>query len=209
MARAMWRNRIDTHDYFGKSSHVSSIRLYILSALADEGDMHGHQLRQLAEKEHIDEWTDITVGSLYGALKRLHLEGLIEEVRVEREGAYPERQVWGITNEGRVSLANLRREGLREIVVKADPFDLAVSRLDRTRIDELPVMLEARILTLRAMLADSETHTDYIAQYLTPLEKFVMKHKAERLRGELAWHEQLAHHLPQIITEEKSREDAP
>jgi len=209
MARAMWRNRIDTHDYFCKSSHVSSIRLYILSALADEGDMHGHQLRQLAEKEHIDEWTDITVGSLYGALKRLHLEGLIEEVRVEREGAYPERQVWGITNAGRVSLSNLRREGLREIVVKADPFDLAVSRLDRTRIDELPVMLEARILTLRAMLADSETHTDYIAQYLTPLEKFVMKHKAERLRGELAWHEQLAHHLPQIITEEKSREDAP
>lgn len=209
MVRATRRNRIDTRDYFCESSHVSSIRLYILSALADEGDMHGHQLRQLAEKEHIDEWTDITVGSLYGALKRLHLEGLIEEVRVEREGAYPERQVWGITHAGRVSLANLRREGLRDIVMKPDPFDLAVSRLDRTRIDELPVMLEARVLKLRAMLAESETHTDYIAQYLTPLEKFVMRHKADRLRGELAWHEQLAHHLPQIITEEKSREDAP
>lgn len=29
--------------------------------------MHGHQLRLLAEEEHIDLWTDITVGGLYGA----------------------------------------------------------------------------------------------------------------------------------------------
>jgi DNA-binding PadR family transcriptional regulator len=182
---------------------VSSIRLYILSALADEGDMHGHQLRQLAEKEHVDEWTDVTVGALYGALKRLHAEGLIEEMRVEREGAYPERQVWGITREGRVALGGLRHEGLREIVMKPDPFDLAVSRLDRTRIDELPVMLSVRVLKLKAMLAENETHTDYIAQYLTPLEKFVMKHKADRLRGEILWHEQLANELPDIITAEK------
>lgn len=198
---------------------MSSIRLYILSALADEGDMHGHQLRQLAEMEHVDEWTDVTVGALYGALKRLHTEGLITEVRVEREGAYPERQVWGITDEGRVALSGLRQEGLSQIIVKPDPFDLAVSRLDRTRIDQLPVMLGARILKLKAMLAENEAHTGDIAQYLSPLETFVMKHKTERLRGEIAWHEQLAHELPQIITAEKSitaesitatsREDTP
>ena len=81
-------------DYSRESSRVSSIRLFILGALDIEGEMHGHQLRQLAEKEHIDMWTDITVGGLYGAIKRLAAEGLIEEARVEREGAYPERQVW-------------------------------------------------------------------------------------------------------------------
>jgi DNA-binding PadR family transcriptional regulator len=36
-------------------------------------------------------WTDITVGSLYGAINRLAAEELIEEVRVERAGAYPQR----------------------------------------------------------------------------------------------------------------------
>ena len=186
---------------------MSSIRLYILGALADEGDMHGHQLRQLAEKEHVDMWTDITVGALYGAIKRLHAEGLIDEVRVEREGAYPERQVWGITQAGRVALDGLRLDGLRDIVVKPDPFDLAVSRVDRERIDELPALIDARVANLKAMLLDSETHTRSISQYLTPLELFVMKHKADRLRGEIAWHEQLIHELPQIITAEKSRED--
>ena len=62
--------------------------------------MHGHQLRQLAELEHLDMWTDISVGALYGAIKRLAAEDLIEEARVEREGAYPERQVWRITEAG-------------------------------------------------------------------------------------------------------------
>ena len=186
---------------------MSSIRLYILSALADEGQMHGHQLRQLAEKEHVDEWTDITVGALYGAIKRMRGEGLIEEVRVEREGSYPERQVWGVTAVGRETLAELRVEGLRQIVMKPDPFDLAVSRMDRERIDELPTMLAARIVDLKSLLVENETHTDSIAHYLSPIELSVMRHKAERLRGEIAWHERLARELPEIITAEKSRED--
>lgn len=187
---------------------MSSIRLYILGALAEEGEMHGHQLRQLAEKEHVDMWTDVTVGALYGAIKRLHSEGLIEEVRVEREGAYPERQVWGITRAGRIALGTLRQEGLREVVVKPDPFDLAVSRVDPEWLDQMPAVLEVRIANLKAMLAESETHTEFIAQYLSPLELFVMKHKADRLRGEIAWHEQLADELPRIIPEEKSRKGA-
>ena len=78
---------------------MSSIRIFILGALDARGEMHGHQLRLLAEEEHIDQWTDITVGALYGAIKRLATEGLIEERRVEREGSFPERQVWGITAE--------------------------------------------------------------------------------------------------------------
>jgi len=186
---------------------VSSIRLYILGALAHEGEMHGHQLRQLAEKEHIDEWTDVTVGALYGALKRLSAEGLIEAVRTEREGAYPERQVWRITHEGDVALANLKLEGLREIVLRADPFDLAISRPDLERATEIPGLIDLRIARLRAMLAESEAHTAMIARYLSPLEQVVMAHKPARLRAEIAWHEQLASQLPALLDHEKSRKD--
>ena len=82
---------------------MSSVRLYILGALAVEGPMHGHQLRLLAEKEHVHYWTDISVGSLYGVIKRLAAEGLITELRVEREGNYPERQVYDVSPAGRVA----------------------------------------------------------------------------------------------------------
>ena len=184
---------------------MSSIRLFILGALADQGDMHGHQLRQLAELEHIDLWTDITVGALYGAIKRLAAEGLIVAERMEREGSYPERQVWRITAEGRVALASVRRNGLREIVMKPDPFDLAISRLDQDELDVLPAIVEARLNSLRALLIEDEAHTRSIVQYLSHVEIHVMKHRADRLRAEIAWHEELLQQLPAIVIDERSR----
>jgi DNA-binding PadR family transcriptional regulator len=190
---------------------VSSIRLFILGALELEGDMHGHQLRQLAEKEHIDMWTDITVGGLYGALKRLAHEGLIEEVRTEREGSYPERQVWRITTPGRIALSALRELGLSDIVLKPDPFDLAFARFDLEKADVLPDIIEARLGRLRAMLTESEAHTKGVKQYLSLGEIHVMTHKADRLRAEIVWHEGVLANLPEIISDAKthlSRKDS-
>lgn len=186
---------------------MSSIRLFILGALDERGEMHGHQLRLLAEEEHIDQWTDITVGALYGAIKRLAAEGLIEERRVERAGSFPERQVWGITAAGREALGVLRHRGLREIVHKPDPFDLAMTRLDASQLDALEAILLSRLAALRAELLDSQTHLATISVYLTLAERVVMNHKAHRLGAEIAWHEELLGRLPEIITDELSRKD--
>src|SRR5687768_11149692 len=124
--------------------------------------MHGHQLRLLAEEEHLHNWTDVTVGALYGAIKRLASEGLITETRVEREGSYPERQVFDITTEGSAALAELRSAGLSEIVLRPDPFDLAMTRLDPERLAELPALIERRIAALEGLLAASEAKLVHI-----------------------------------------------
>jgi DNA-binding PadR family transcriptional regulator len=196
-------------DYSCKSTRVSSIRLFILGALADGGETHGHQLRQLAEQERVHLWTDISVGGLYGALKRLGAEGLIEEVRTEQVGGYPERQIWAITAAGRIALARLRDQGLREVVLRADPFDLALARLDRDRLDEVPGVLAARLAELRAMLADAELHARSAAPYITPLETRVISHKSARLEAEIAWHEALLAAMPDLLADEASRKDRP
>ena len=146
---------------------MSSIRLYILDALARRGDMHGHQLRLLAEKEHVHLWTDIRVGALYGALKRLATEGLLAEVRVEREGSYPERQVYGITDAGRTALDELHREGLEQVSFRPDPFDLALSRPDPDRLDDLPSALGARLAALRSLLEATERQNVRARPYLS------------------------------------------
>lgn len=184
---------------------MSSIRLYILGALANEGEMHGHQLRQLAEKEYVTLWTDISVGALYGALKRMAQEGLIEESRTEREGGYPERQIWRITPEGRIALARLREEGLGEVVFRPDPFDLAMSRLDRDQLDEFPAVLELRLQRLRTMLAHERVKIEQFAQNLSVNERFVVRHRDARLEAEIAWHESLRESLPELLADEKKR----
>ncbi|MDO9398265.1 MAG: PadR family transcriptional regulator [Herbiconiux sp.] len=188
---------------------MSPIRLFILGALDERGSMHGHQLRLLGEEERIHLWADVSVGSLYGVLKRLAAEELIEEVRVERDGAYPERQVFAITETGRRALAELREEGLRTLVIKHDPFDLAVTRLDPERLDELPGVLEARLAALQAALAEQQRRQQLADPYLTLAEKWVMEHRVDRMRSEIASHRRLLDDVPRIVADERTRKANP
>jgi DNA-binding PadR family transcriptional regulator len=184
---------------------VSSIRIFLLAALDERGPMHGHQLRLLAEEEHVALWTDITVGSLYGAIKRLAAEELIAEVRVERAGAYPQRQVWSITDAGREALAGLRLRALRDIVIKPDPFDIAMTRVDPNHLDDLSAIIDARIMSFKAKLDEWEAHAKAIDRYLSASERFVMKHRADRMRAEISWHQELSAALPEIIDDQRER----
>ncbi|MEV4459454.1 PadR family transcriptional regulator [Microbispora sp. NPDC049633] len=184
---------------------MSSIRIFILSALSDRGPMHGHHLRLLSEEEHLDQWTDITTGGLYGAIKRLAAEGLIEEVRTEKMGSYPTRKVWRITEAGSQTLSSLKISALREIVVRPDPFDLAITRLDPDRLDDLEAVITARLASLEARLTDYEAHMRVVVRYLSVAESLAMRHHVVRLQAEIAWHRELAARLPQLILDEKAR----
>jgi len=170
---------------------VSSIRFYILASLAERGPMHGHALVALAEQEHVHEWTDISVGGLYGAARRLLAERLIEVVRTEKQGNYPERQVFGITDAGRVALRVLQRDALTELNWRHDPVDLAISRLD-------PEVLEHR-----------REHNASIRRYLTVAEALGTRHGIHRLEAELAWHDELLAAIPDIVRDERTRQKDP
>ena len=56
---------------------MSAIRLFILSSLAEFGPSRGHHLRLETERTRVHMWTDMSGGAVYGAMKRLALEGLL------------------------------------------------------------------------------------------------------------------------------------
>lgn len=200
-----WRNRLISTDYSCESSRVSSIRLFLLGSFDERGPLHGHALRLLAEEEHIDEWADVTPGALYGAIKRLASDGLIAALRVEREGNYPERQVYEITDDGRAALRAIRAEALATIVYRPDPFDLGMARLGLENLDELQDTLETRLAEFRARLEADAVRQKQIAHYLTPTERHIVRHDSYRLRAEIEWHEELLRVLPEILADELSR----
>src|SRR3954463_7472101 len=113
-------------EYSCLSIDMSSVRLYILGALAELGPMHGHQIRREAQTNRTELWTDIKVGSLYRALGRRAEEGTIEAVRTERAGNMPARTIYAITDMGRQELDVLRDDVLREVRLRPDPVDLAL-----------------------------------------------------------------------------------
>ena len=182
---------------------MSSIRLFILSSFAELGPMHGHRLRLEAERNRVHLWTDITVGAVYGAMKRLTSEGLLREAGRERAGNRPVRQLYEITEEGRTTLAALRREGLSEIEFKFDPFDLALTRLDPELLDTLPSVLSERLEEMQARLAEIKHIGEEAREYIGVAKQWALRHFEYRLEAEIAYLTALLAAAPDVASDER------
>ena len=96
---------------------------HVLLALAG-GDMHGYAiLKEVAEQTSGE--VELSTGTLYGIIKRLLAEGLIEEVRrrpaAENDDA--RRRYYHLTGEGRaVAVAEARR--MEKLVARARSIQL-------------------------------------------------------------------------------------
>ena len=183
---------------------MSSIRLFILSSFAEHGPMHGHRLRLLAERYRVPLWTDITVGAVYGAMKRLAVEGLLREGEREREGNRPTRQLYEITDAGQAALADLRRAGLRDIWFKFDPMDLALTRMDAETAESLPSLLTERLETVREMLADVRRRTEEARAHVSLAKQWALRHTEHRLEAEVMYLTDLLAASEAIVAEQQA-----
>lgn len=184
-----------------------SIRLFILGTLSANGPMHGHQIRLQAQSDRTEQWTDVRVGSLYGALKRLALEGLVEEVRSEREGNLPERTVYGITRAGRAALRTVHDEALRKVAWSPDPFDLALAHARDVPEETLAHIVVDRLAALAAQEAALRHQLEFADPYLTEAERMVLNHLIARKAVEVRWHEDLVDRLPKIAADFEARRE--
>ena len=182
---------------------MSSIRLFILSSFAELGPMHGHRLRLEAKRKHVPLWTDIPVGAVYGAMKRLAAEALLRETGREQHGNRPTRQVYEITDAGRDVLAELRRMGLEEIWFRYDPFDLALTRCDPDALDVLPEILRTRLEHLEAMLAVFRNTLVTATPHISLAEEWALRHSEHRLKSEVDFLSALVDAAPEIVLDER------
>jgi DNA-binding PadR family transcriptional regulator len=167
--------------------------------------MHGHQIRRAAQLDHLDLWTDVKPGSLYGALQRMAAEGLVRPVRSEREGGRPQRTVYEITEEGRHELEIHRAAALRDAALAPDPIDLALVEAQGMSAETVAAALRVRRDSL-AHQQQSMLHLRAGADpYLTAVERMIFEHGLRRLRLELDWHDELIDQLPKLLAEGEQR----
>jgi DNA-binding PadR family transcriptional regulator len=165
--------------------------------------MHGHRLRLEAERNHVHLWTDISVGAVYGAMKRLASEGLLRESGRERDGNRPTRQLYEITEEGRLALAALRRAGLSDVWFKYDPFDLALTRIDPNTLETLPSILAERLDKLRALLAETRRINEGAREFVGSAKQWALRHTEYRLEAEIAYLTDLLTAATDIVSDER------
>jgi len=181
--------------------------LFVLGALARRGPMHGHQIRRDAQTDRTELWTDVKVGSLYGALNRLAAEGVIEAVRTERAGNLPARTVYAITDEGYTELSTLRAALLRDTRLRPDPVDLALQYSQDMPLAELMAAVADRRAALEAELRSRQHLRESAAPYLTGIEPLGFQHQLMRLETEVAWHDLVLQQLPKLLAAESADED--
>jgi DNA-binding PadR family transcriptional regulator len=179
----------------------------MLDAFERQGAMHGYELKRIVEQKRIDQWTDISMGAIYGALRRIVAADWLSAEQVEREGNRPERQVFAITESGRQELAELRRTEMATVVVHADPFDLALTLSDPAQLDALPATIEQRLGRLRTLLSERIQLTERAAPHISLAKQHALRHRQFVLRAEIAWHEQLLDVADDIIRDERSQNE--
>lgn len=180
---------------------MNSTRLFVLGALAKSGPMHGHQIRREAQVDRTDLWTDVKPGSLYGALHRMELEGVVTPVRTEQEGNRPARTVYAITAAGLDELDAHRTEALRTVRLPPDPVDLALQNVSDMQEDQVRALIEDRYQALELRLTAWLHLRDVAEPHLNQLGRLSFRHTELRLRAELEWHRELLADLNKALAE--------
>ena len=180
---------------------MRSTRLFILGALADGGPMHGHKIRTAAQLDRVELWADIKPGSLYGALRRMADEGVVEVVRTEQEGNLPARTVYGITDKGRTELASVIRSVLADTALRPDPMQLVLLHVGEIGHDELRTAAQQRRDSYAGQLDFWRNLRSQAEPYLTRLEAIAFDQTLMRLDTEVIWHDRLLAELADMAGE--------
>lgn len=133
---------------------MSSIRLLILGVLLRKQPTHGYEVRRELEQWHADKWATIAYGSIYSALGKMAEEGLVEAVSSEPCERSMSRTEYVITARGQAEFERLLQEYWWELKPTIDPFQIALTFMDKLPRAQLLKALRHRADLLRSSRID-------------------------------------------------------
>jgi DNA-binding PadR family transcriptional regulator len=167
-------------------SYRSPWALTILSLLY-EREMHPYEIRRLVRQRGKDELVDLRPGSLYRTIERLERARLIEPVETTREGRFPERTVYRITEHGQDELKGWMRELLSATANDYPRLAQAMSVLAVLETDDARLELERRVLHLEGEVASMEIALRQLDRVGPRLFKLDNEYALALRRAELTW----------------------
>jgi len=169
-------------------------RLACLGLLAERGARHGHQLKRDVEVLRAGEWAGVGAGSLHQELRQMSADGLIEAVRTEQVGRWPQRTVYQITAEGRRELAVLCGRATGQL--QETPDAMAAGLIFSGAQDPAAVadLLAAHRQAVRgelerlALERERGMREGFLQPAVSPLQAAAFRRAELRMEAELAWH---------------------
>ncbi len=160
--------------------------LMILSLL-NERPMHPYEMRRLIRERGKDEGADLRPGSLYRTIEALAKVALVEPAETSRQGRFPERTVYRLTDRGRDELEEWLRELLSTPGRDLPRFFAALSVAGQLEPDDVREQLELRVIRLEAELAGIDTMAARLSGSLPRLFLIENEYARALRQAELDW----------------------
>ena len=175
---------------------MSSIRLLILGVLLHKQPIHGYDIRRELEQWGADKWATIGYGSIYSALGKMAEEELVEAINAEADDGHVSRTEYMITERGRAEFERLLRQFWWELKPTIDPFQIALTFMDKLSPEELRDALRHRAdqlctsrATLQHIIPQQNNHPRHIAEGM----RLVQAH----IETELRWIDEILYKIEQ------------
>ena len=160
--------------------------LAVLSLVREE-PMHPYLMQRLLRERHKDEVLVLKRGSLYHAIHRLVRTGLIEAIKVGREGRRPERTVYRITARGERELETWLRERIATPQKSPSEFMGSLSFLVHLAPAEAREQLEIRARTLRQQIGSTRAVLQKVSRFVDRINLVESEYSLAMAKAELRW----------------------
>jgi len=174
----------------GRLPSPDCTRIAILGLLCRHGPQHGYELRKRIVDQHINDISNVQLGSIYAALKKLSTEGLAEQRGRSREGKRPTRTTFAITDLGKKELHSLIANAFTDPQQPERPIDLAVHFSGLLDLEEVIVLLEERLHALDGFgsaIDRAQRSTAHEDPAVLEIVRDLSDHFRRVNRAELAW----------------------
>ena len=166
---------------------ISNLLALSLLNLLIERPMYPYEMAATLRQRGKDEAIKINWGSLYTVVQNLEKYGYIEAVDVAREGRQPERTTYQITEAGREELKDWLRELISQPEREYTRFEAALGECAVLPPNELTGLLQRRLDTLEAAIAQ---HEKGMAAWVTQVPRLFLIESEYHLalrRAEAQW----------------------
>jgi DNA-binding PadR family transcriptional regulator len=166
-------------------------------ALLREGPMHPYQMQTVLKERREDEVLGLKRGSLYNAIKRLTRSGLIEPVRVGREGRRPERTTYRLTPAGGREFLRWLRERIATPQREPSEFMGSISFLVHLAPGDAIAQLESRAAALERQIQAQGAALSWAGAHVERVLLIEREYQRAMHQAELDW---VRARLPELRT---------
>lgn len=187
-----------------KTRSISGEKVQLaLLGLIVEKERYGYELKQEIQRRNLTQYVPFTLSGFYNYLRSFQRKGWITLQLVEKNGKYPERNVYKVTEKGRERFRELMKRVGWDLSSFYDSLHVALAFSYLVSLSEFQQILITRKQMVDRRLQELEAFAKSPkAARLDLVRKAIVEHAIERFKADSTWLEQFIEKVSKLTPKE-------